>query len=177
VIEGVEVVSYARPQRLAHWASVTLVAGLVAVGLVMTSMPDGDAKLRVYTWHEWMGLTLAAVTAVRLWLRARVPAPPIALPWHEAVLRRLVHGLVYVLLVATPTAGWLMTQAFGFSIVYLGVLPIPSIIDVNRERALQLQWAHWALATALVALIAAHLGAIVKHHLVDRDGIMKRMWP
>ena len=35
------------------------------------------------------------------------------------------------------------------------------------------QWSAWLLAT----LIALHVAAAFKHHLIDRDGLMARIWP
>ena len=38
------------------------------------------------------------------------------------------------------------------------------------------QW-HAGLNAALVALLLAHVGAALKHHFIDRDGLLHRMWP
>ncbi len=43
------------------------------------------------------------------------------------------HLLLYVLMIAIPLSGWLMSSAKGFQTVYFGVLPIPDMLAKNPE--------------------------------------------
>jgi cytochrome b561 len=70
-----------------------------------------------------------------------------------------------------------MNSAFGFTMVYLGLVPLPNLVPVNRPLALFFQWVHFTLALLLVALTAAHVGAVLYHHLLQRDGVLHRMLP
>jgi cytochrome b561 len=36
---------------------------------------------------------------------------------------------------------------------------------------------HFWLNLSLATLVLAHVGAALKHHFIDRDGILKRMLP
>ncbi|MEM9779887.1 MAG: cytochrome b/b6 domain-containing protein, partial [Pseudomonadota bacterium] len=38
-----------------------------------------------------------------------------------------------------------------------------------------LHTAHWLCAMALVALLLVHVAAAFKHHIVDRDAVLRRM--
>lgn len=169
--------AYALPQRIAHWVSAVFLVFMFGLGLSITRFLDGDIQLAAYAWHEWLGLTLLLVTFVRLVLRTYPPPPPPVLPKHEAIARRAVYVAMYALLVAIPLSGWCMTQAFGFPIVYLGVLPLPTVIGEDRDLAVLLQRVHATLATGLAALIGLHVAALAKHHCIDRDGVLTRMWP
>ena len=168
---------YTLGQRIAHWVSTIVLALLFGLGLSITRLLDGDIQLVAYAWHEWLGLSLLLITMIRvtLWTHGTPPAPD--LPGFEALARRFVHGAMYALLVAVPLSGWCMTQAFGFPIVYLGILPLPAVIGEDRELAVWLRTIHTALATGLAALIGLHLGALARHHFVKQDGILTRMWP
>jgi cytochrome b561 len=70
-----------------------------------------------------------------------------------------------------------MSSAFGFPVVYLGLIPLPDLVPVDRALAARLQRLHFTLAMALLALVAAHAAAALYHHLVRRDDTLRRMWP
>jgi len=40
-----------------------------------------------------------------------------------------------------------------------------------------LQTVHVSLNYLMITIIAAHVGAALKHHLIDRDNVLKRMLP
>jgi cytochrome b561 len=87
------------------------------------------------------------------------------------------HLLLYVLMIAIPLSGWLMSSAKGFQTVWFGVLPIPDLIGKHKETGDLLQTLHMGLNLLFVAVIAGHIGAALKHHFIDKDDILKRMLP
>jgi cytochrome b561 len=88
-----------------------------------------------------------------------------------------VHGLLYVLFFAVPLAGWAYSSAAGFPIVVFGVLPLPDFVSPDKALAEAIKPLHKILAFTLAALVLAHVGAALKHHFVDRDGLLDRMRP
>jgi cytochrome b561 len=168
---------YSRPARIFHWVTAALLLLLFGLGLSMTRWIEGDWKLRVYSWHEWTGLTVFAISAVRLWWRIRHPAPPLDLPRLERLAAGFVHAAIYVILLSQPIVGWLTTSAFGFEIVYLNLVPLPMLVEENRELATRVQSLHFTLAMILAGLIAAHVAGVAYHHLIRRDSRLRRMVP
>ncbi|SPE29339.1 Cytochrome B561 [Burkholderiales bacterium] len=162
-----------------HWLMAVLLVTLFCVGLYMHELPLSPWKLHVYSWHKWAGVTALLVLLVRLAWRARHRPPE--LPASMAPAARLAthagHGLLYVLVFAIALSGWLMSSAKGFQTVYLGVLPIPDLLDKNKALGEALQQLHQALNFLLAALVAAHAAAAVKHHLFDKDDVLTRMLP
>jgi cytochrome b561 len=61
--------------------------------------------------------------------------------------------------------------------VYLGVLPIPDLLDKNKQLGDVLQQVHLALNLLLGAVVAGHAGAAIKHHFIDKDDVLTRMLP
>jgi cytochrome b561 len=169
--------AYSPAARLAHWLTAGLLVALFGLGLSMTRFIEGDAKLRVYRWHEWVGLTVFAVTAFRLCWRAIHLPPPLDLPRFERLARRLVHGAIYGVLMVQPVVGWMMSTAFGFPVNYLGVIALPEPVPVDRALAEQLQWVHFTLAMTLLGLLLAHMGGVLYHHLIRQDTVLQRMLP
>ncbi|MDQ5879504.1 MAG: hypothetical protein QG638_2240, partial [Pseudomonadota bacterium] len=87
------------------------------------------------------------------------------------------HHLLYLLMIAIPLSGWLMSSAKGFQTVWFGVLPLPDLLDKNKELGDLLQAVHKFLNYSLAGLVLAHAGAALKHHLIDRDDVLARMLP
>jgi cytochrome b561 len=171
------IVSYDRIVRLLHWATAALLLVVFGIGISMTRWVAEDDRIRVYSWHEWAGLTVFALTAIRVWRRTRGSAPAIDLPRFERLVRAVVHTAIYLVLIVQPIVGYMMTSAFGFEIVYLGLVPLPRLVAENRDLATRLQAVHETLAITLFLLFLVHLGAIANHHLFRRDGVMRRMLP
>jgi cytochrome b561 len=170
-------VPYTPLARALHWITAVLLLGLFGLGISMTRWVADENKIQVYSWHEWVGITVFALTAVRLFWRLTHPAPPIAIPAWEKFTAAAVYVAMYAILLAQPIVGWLMSTAYGFPVVYLGLVPIPAPVPEDRVLAERLDRLHIALAIALAALFAAHLAGVLYHHLVRRDAVLSRMLP
>jgi cytochrome b561 len=162
-----------------HWLAALLIFCAFPLGLYMADLPLSPTKLRLFSYHKWIGMTVLFLSVARIAWLAGHRAPP--LPETMSVLqRRAAHGLqhtLYVLLFAVPITGWLMSSAKGFQVVYLGVLPLPDLIGKNKELGEILEGVHEALNWLLLSLFVLHVAAALKHHFVERDDILTRMAP
>jgi cytochrome b561 len=166
-----------------HWLLALLILAMFAVGLYMTDLPFSPQRLKLYNWHKWAGVTILALTLLRLgWrLTHRPPALPVAvtqtMPGWQTRAYHATHHLMYLLFFAVPLMGWAYSSAAGFPIVWFGQIPLPDLLPVNKELAELIRPLHKLLALALMALAALHIAAALKHHLIDRDGLLLRMLP
>ena len=167
--------AYDTPSRFLHWLTAALLLLSFGLGLSMTRFIGDDMKLRVYAWHEWVGITIFAATIGRLLWRLTHPAPPLSLPWIERMASKLTYAGMYIVLLVQPIVGLVMSAAFGFQVVYLGLIPLPLVVEADRALAERLQGVHFALAMVLVTLFAAHIGGVLYHHLIRKDGVLRRM--
>lgn len=169
---------YTRTAIALHWVAALLIACNVALGLSMVGLPFGPQKFRWYGWHKWIGITVFLVAAARLAWRALHPPPaPVAMaPWQRRAASA-AHGLLYALMLAVPVSGWIYSSSTGISVVYLGLVPLPDLVAKDRALAETLKAVHIGLNFALAALVFVHVGAALKHHWVDRDGVLPRMLP
>lgn len=166
-----------------HWLLALALIGLLVMGLVMTELPFSPLRLKLYNWHKWIAVTVLALSLVRLvwrWVHRPPPLPArieVAMPAWQRAAHRAVHRGLYGLFFAVPLLGWAYSSAAGFPVVWLGVLPLPDFVPVNPDLAEALKpWHQWS-AYALAALIALHVAGAVKHAVVDRDGLLRRMVP
>ena len=169
--------TYTRTAKSLHWLMAVLLIGLLALGFYMHDLPLSPEKLKLYAWHKWAGVSAFLLVLVRLaW---RIGHPPPALPASMSRPMQLAahagHGLLYVLMIAIPLTGWLMSSAKGFQTVWFGVLPIPDLLGKDKETGELLALVHKSLNLLFVAAILGHVGAALKHHFIDKDGLLDRM--
>ena len=96
-------------------------------------------------------------------------------PWQR-MAHDGVHRLMYLLFFAVPLAGWAYSSASGFPVVWFGVVPLPDFVPQDKPLAESLKLLHKLLAYTLGLSVVVHVAAALKHQLVDRDGLMARMW-
>ena len=169
---------YSAPATLAHWLIAALILAAFPLGLYMADLPLSPEKLRLYSYHKWIGMTVLLLFLPRLMWRFVSP-PPALLPgpvW-QLKLAGVAHWLLYLLMAAVPLTGWLMSSAKGFQVVYLGVIPIPDLLVKDKALGELLASVHTGLAWALAVLVGLHAAAALKHHLIDRDDTLRRILP
>ena len=159
-----------------HWLLALMILGSLGMGLYMTGLPFSPTRLKLYNWHKWAGMTILMLSALRLlWRLTHQPPADAPMPTWQRLAAHGAHWALYALFFAVPLAGWAYSSAAGFPIVLYGVLPLPDWVAPNRELAESLKPLHHWLAYALAAVITLHVAAALKHHFIDRDGLLQRM--
>ncbi len=167
---------YNRPAVALHWLIALLVLATLPLGLYMHDLPLSPTKLKLYSYHKWIGVTVLWLAVLRIVWRLGHTAPsPLPAPRWQQLAAAATHGLLYLLLFAIPISGWLMSSAKGFTTVYFGVLPLPDLVAKDATLGKTLAEVHEALNYFLIALIGLHVVGALKHHFIDRDGTMRRM--
>lgn len=162
-----------------HWLIALALIGSFGLGLYMHDLPLSPQKLKLYSWHKWAGVTIFLFVVGRLaWrLTHRPPALPPGIAEWQARVAAATHVLLYLLMIAVPLSGWLMSSAKGFQTVWFGVLPLPDLLAKNEELGDLLQQVHMLLNFSMAGLVMVHAGAALKHHFLDRDDVLARMLP
>jgi cytochrome b561 len=170
---------YTGTAKALHWLMALLIIGLFALGQYMSDLSMSPRKLLLYSWHKWVGVTVFFLLLVRIgW---RVTHQPPALPEQMSKLQRLAshigHALLYLLMLAIPISGWLMSSAKGYQTVWFGMLPIPDMLGKDKQLGDALAELHGALNGLLMLIVVVHVLAALKHHFIDRDHVLRRMLP
>jgi cytochrome b561 len=174
---------YALSRRLLHWLIALLVLGLLPIGLWMTSRSQADIwdalTDQLFGVHKAIGFTVLWLMVLRAFLRLRSGQPPypLSMPKRLAYAASTLHMLLYILLLAVPLLGWAGVTAYPALITLAGYnLPAMPFVPQNADLSKQLFAIHGTLALVLGVLILGHIGAALKHLLINRDGIFQRMW-
>ncbi|AYH43334.1 cytochrome b [Azoarcus sp. DN11] len=170
---------YARPAVVVHWLIAILVLVALPLGYYMTDLSLSPRKLQLISWHKWIGFTVLLLFIPRLIVRLTrpVPVPVTTMPGWQRIVASITHVVLYVLMIAVPVTGWLMSSAKGFPVVYLGLVPLPDLVGKDEALGDLLKSVHEVLTSGLLTLVGLHIAAALKHHIIDRDETLARMVP
>jgi len=163
-----------------HW----VIAALIITQFVLAQLAEaaGDEhrsvrQLGLLANHKSVGITVLMLAIVRLCWRwgSTVPSLPRAMPRWQVQASRVSHGLLYLLILALPMSGWLMSSASAYSVSWFNLFQLPDLIGASEPLKAQLLETHHLLATALFAVASLHVLAALKHHFLDRNDVLRRM--
>jgi cytochrome b561 len=172
---------YGLVSRLLHWLMALLILAMIGIGAYMTDLDKEDPlRAQLYTMHKEIGVTILVLAVLRiLWILAsRPPVLPAALQRWEIILAKSTTGLLYLLMLATPIVGFLMTNASGKPVSYFGLFDLPLLIGENHDLHEILEEVHGFLAFTMLALVGLHALGAIKHRFIDKDpeaDVLKRM--
>lgn len=178
-----KITHYSALAMFLHWLLALGLVGMFAVGLYMADLPFSPQRLKLYNWHKWAGVSILALSILRLvWrLVRRPPVLPqsieLAMPRWQLQAFHATHVAMYALFFIVPLVGWAYSSAAGFPIVVFGVLPLPDFVPVSKELAALIKPWHQSTAFALAGLVLMHVAAAVKHQFIDKDKLINRMLP
>jgi cytochrome b561 len=161
--------------RLLHWTMAVLIIVMLFIGIGMVTTPTGYGRLVAI--HRPIGALVLLLAAIRLVNRLLRPAPP--LPEDMPTSLRLAAGgshlVLYVLMFATPLAGWAMLSAGAYPVRMFGGFDLPPIAPHDAALWAFLRTTHTVLAVLLFATFLMHLAAALLHATVFRDGVFESM--
>jgi len=175
-----KVVRWGPTGRLLHWVMALLIIGVIVVGLMMTrSHFDLGTTFALYQAHKSYGLIVLPLLVWRLlwrW-RATAPPPPPAMPPIERRLARAAHGLFYGLMAALPVSGWIMASASPLRLPTrpFNLFSVPDLVQPDPVLFERLRLFHEMVAYGFIALLVLHVAAALKHHLIDKDDVLRQI--
>lgn len=182
-----------------HWAIAFAILLNFPLGLWMHEQAEhgaaGQGLFALYQLHKSIGLSVLALSLLRLAWRLTHRPPPFAggvAAW-ERIVAVAAHWAFYLLMIAIPLTGWIYVSA-GWSVHedaalpvatrWFGLFEVPHLLglesaalETRRETAETALDAHALLAWAMAGLAALHAAAALKHQVVDADATLARMIP
>ena len=174
---------------LLHWLTAAGIAALIVIGLIMTQLTSQISQMEVFTLyqlHKSIGISVLLLVAVRvLWRFTHRPPPlPSEMTPAEKGAAHGLHWLLYVFMIGMPLTGWAVVSSSPFNLptVLFNLVPwpdLPVLPGLANKAAIShvLAWVHAYGSWILIALLAVHIGAALRHHVVKRDPVLARMVP
>ena len=165
--------------QIFHWVIVALFCWLFYLAFVMTDLPLGPEKFKLYNLHKSLGITILLLTLLRLGWRRMSPPPPLpeSMPDWQRRAASVSHFLIYFLVFVQVIAGIVHSWAADFPIVVFGLFRIPSPIAPSEALKVAMNWAHFIAGWSFFILLLTHILAALHHHFVVKDDILLRMIP
>ncbi len=165
-----------------HWIVGLGVIGMLALGIYMAE----TETWALYPWHKSFGVLILLVVVPRVIWRLKSGWPAPVARFHP-LEQRLVRTVQWTLLLATvlmPLSGFLMSSfggtgvaVFGFDIVPRNPNPENPAMPLAHNAGLAsfFHSMHTWVAWILVVTLLLHVSGALKHHLLNRDGTLRRM--
>jgi cytochrome b561 len=165
--------------RLLHWLTVGLITLVFVLAFSIDLATSRVSHTALLQLHRSFGVTVWAVTLVRLVWRqfARFPNWPTDMPQPMRLAAQGSEYALYALLLAQPILGLLQTNARGDRVDLFFLGQLPALIGQDRPLARQLLVVHEAVGFLLLSLIALHISAALFHHFWRRDDTLAAMLP
>lgn len=160
-----------------HWANAIIFLSVLSLGFYLSFVGDGRAVRGPWMEAHKAGGVLLLVLA--LWrvswrLFHGFPKDVTAMPTWQKLSAKLVHWMLLFAILAMPISGILLSLYGERSINVFGLFVVPA--QPENELISRIAYAiHWSLAYLVSGAILLHVGAVLKHHLLDKDDTLKRM--
>lgn len=167
---------YGSVSKIFHWGIFILVCITLLVGFFIDDFPKAWKSVMMMG-HKSTGILILCLIVLRLVWRWSNEAPSLeAIHYWEKLLAQAVHMLLYVLLLAMPLSGWIMSTAAGKPPIFYGLvmMPFPGV-EPSESLSDAAFTIHQKLAYAFLIALALHIIGALKHHFIDKNDILKRI--
>lgn len=160
---------------LLHWVIALALAFQLALGF---AMPKDESGFALYQLHKSVGITILLLTLARLAWRITNKPPRAVEGGFQGFLAKTVHTLLYVFMIGAPLTGWALVSTSEIQVptVFWGVIPWPHL-PLPQGIGETVEGLHETLAWIGVALIVLHLAGALRHQVLLKDGLLRRMAP
>lgn len=171
-----------------HWLMAVSIAGMLASGFLMTDViSEQELRLTTYQLHKSFGVVLLLAIILRVLARliSKIPPLPDSMSSIEKKGAKLGHMLLYILMVGLPMSGWIMVSASskGYPTTVFWTFNFPHIYEItsldianNSDISKAAHTAHYYLALAFCTVILLHIAGFLKHLLLDKLNLIRRIW-
>ena len=168
---------YGLVAMLLHWGMAILIVGLFALGTYMVELDYYDPWYKqAPDLHRSFGVIVAGLMIYRLgWRLANTRPSELGEAW-ESRIATWVHRLFYMLIAGIVVSGYLITTAEGQPVIVFGLFDIPATFTSFENMEDIAGEVHEWLTTTLIVLVSLHALAALKHHFINRDSTLRRMF-
>lgn len=171
--------SYGPIAKFLHWAIVVLIIAQYVVIEAAEELPRGLEKLELVSRHKSVGMLVLLLAVARiLWKLANRGQPGlVAMPRPQRIAAAAGHGALYLLILAQPITGWMMSSAANYPVTFFGWFQFPALLAPSEAAHEALEETHEVLFTVLVVVAVIHALAALYHHFWVKDDTLRRMVP
>lgn len=163
--------------KLLHWLIFILIA---AQFYFVWSLSENSPLIPLYMMlHKSVGVTVLVLGILfYIWHIISIkPLPPENQPQWQYFISKLVHHVLFILIILMPLVGYLLTCSDGKPINFFGWFTIPCLIPTSEQLGNMMFSVHETIAFIILILVGIHFLAALYHHVIRKDEVLKRMLP
>ncbi|NQV86884.1 MAG: cytochrome b [Woeseiaceae bacterium] len=165
--------------RTFHWVFAVIIFVQLVLGKVAEEARMSPQKLDLFVWHKSIGVTILLLLTFRIvWRLINTPPETVAgIARWEHWAARVGHILLYGLMIAVPISGWWVSDTSRIPFEAFWLLPVPDLLEANRDVSQVAETVHGILTKTLLVLIVVHIVAALRHHFILGNDTLRRMLP
>jgi cytochrome b561 len=170
---------YSSTAKTLHWLIVGLLVAQYIFAWTMPHIGRNTPVTTLISLHFTFGVMILAVAIVRVVWRTiqGEPVPLDGVPPWQAQSARIIHWLLYVLLLLLPILGSINASWRGMPIVFFGI-ELPKPVSTRSSGWGWTGDVHSLLAYyVMLPLIGLHIASGLYHYFIRRDRVLQRMLP
>lgn len=160
---------YHKHTRIIHSISALLIIALFVLGKVMEKQGP-DAVMSILPIHSIGGYLLLFLTIYRTWLLFKKERPePVdtGKVWNQKLMY-FVHRAFYVLIFVAIFSGMGTAATGGYPEAF-------EAMDASLIHKTPVKPVHGMTTFAMILLVAAHVGGVVRHYIRKKENTLKRI--
>ncbi|MGK0441050.1 MAG: cytochrome b561 [Pseudohongiellaceae bacterium] len=162
-----------------HWSLALLIITLFILGLWMVELDYYHSWYhRAPSLHKSFGLCLLALMLLRYGWRllslSPTAEPNLAIWEHH--LSVLGQHLFYMLILVISGSGYLMVTSDGSGVAVFDWFELPALVSHIDQQEDVLGLVHYYVACGFMVLVVVHAFAAVRHHVIERDRTLLKMF-
>ncbi len=176
--------TYGTVTKTFHWLTALLIITLIPLGIIANGLPYETSeelaqKAYLFSLHKTLGIFVFFVALARILWALSQPKPGLlhADRKVESWAAETVHWLLYGSLLLVPLSGWIHHAATtGFAPIWWPLGQSLPFVPKDPDVAATFAGLHIVFERVLALSIFLHIAGALKHHFVDKDVTLRRMW-
>lgn len=163
------------------------IVALGMIGLLIVGIYMHETKtFALYDIHKSLGMIILCFALYRVVVRITEgwPQPLAKMGLLQLAVAKITHWGLIITTVLFPVSGMMMSGAGGHGLFVFGVELLAKNTDPSTGKTLVLNETlaslghnlHGTLPLVLILLIVLHVVGALKHHFIDKDDTLKRMF-
>ncbi|UAT43408.1 cytochrome b [Anaplasmataceae bacterium AB001_6] len=165
--------------RLLHWIVGLMVIGVLISGMITHCTAINVNKAILFKYHKAVGFCILLLMVIRILVRmiSDIPAWPKKLKKSYKYMSLAVQYGMYIFVTVAALSGYVMSSASGKDIRLLWNMEktAPLIVAKDKAVAQKAHKIHTTVVWIVLALVILHFLGSMKHIIIDRYNILRRM--
>lgn len=162
-----------------HWLIALMIITLWIVGTLMGDMENSPLKFQVYGLHKSTGIIVLTLAVFAIFWRSGnlKPGLPASVPAWQKSLSSVIKYALYICMILMPLSGWAYSSSAGYPVSIYGLFEIPALVVKDDAMKNFYKEIHELIGNIILVLVGLHVAAALKHHFINKDGVLRRMLP